>query len=149
MRRRTAPAGALALAALALAGCGTGSDVATVRTSTPAEFVEAVRQLVQPAERMGVVATAALDPAGPQPQSVEIDGLVDDAAREMKEFRALRVVDDALRTEQARLLRVMAPVVARVRAVRAILRAESRTGLRAATTELLDALQEVPSAARS
>jgi len=147
--RRTAPAGALALAALALAGCGTGSDSATVRTTTPAEFVEAVRQLVQPAERMGVVATAALDESGPQPQAVEVDGLVDDVGREVREFRALRPGDEALRMEQARLLQVMEPVVSRVRAVRAILRSESRAGLRDATTQLLDALGEVPSAARS
>ena len=147
--RRTAPAGALALAALALAGCGTGSDATPARTTTPAEFVDAVRQLVQPAERMGVVATAALDQAGPQPQAVEVDGLVDDVAREVKEFRALRPGDEDLRMEQTRLIRAMEPVVSRVRAVRAILRSESRAGLRDATTQLLEALGEVPSAARS
>ncbi|MBU6363690.1 MAG: hypothetical protein KGQ95_05680 [Acidobacteria bacterium] len=147
--RRTAPAGALALAALALAGCGTGSDAATVPVTTPAQFVEAVRQLVQPAERMGVVATASLDEEGPQPQAVEVDGLVDDVTREVKEFRALRPGDEALRMEQTRLLRAMDPVVSRVRAVRAILRSDSRAGLRDATTQLLDALREVPSTARS
>lgn len=147
--RRTAPAGVLALAALALAGCGTGSDATTARTTTPAEFVDAVRELVQPAERMGVVATAALDEDGPQPQSVEVDGLVDDMSREIREFRALRPGDEDLRMEQTRLLRAMEPVASRVRAVRAILRGDSRAGLRDATSQLLVALGEVPSAARS
>ncbi len=147
--RRTAPAGALALAALALAGCGSGPDATALRATTPAEFVDAVRELVQPAERMGVVATASLDPDGPQPQPIEVDGLVDDVVREVREFRVLRPGDEALRMEQTRLLRAIDPVVSRMRAVRAILRSESRAGLRDATVQLLDALGEVPSAARS
>lgn len=149
MTRRTRPAGALALAAIVLAGCGQGPATRSVATTPPAAFVEAVEELVQPAQRMGVVATAALAPDGPQPSMAEVDGLVRDAAREMRQFRALRPGDPALASEQRRLLAAMAPIVQRMRAVQAILRADARAGLSGATDALLTALEGMPSAARS
>lgn len=147
--RRTGPAGALALAALVLAGCGQDPGATSVATTPPAAFVDAVRQLVGPAERMGVVASAALDREGPQPAAVEVDGLVIDAARELREFRALRLGDPGLAGEQQRLAGAMAPIVQRMRAVQAILRSEARAGLPDATRSLLTALEGIPSAARS
>ncbi len=147
--RRTGPACATALAALALVGCGQSPGEVSEATTSPPAFVEAVRQLVQPAERMGVVATAALDVSGDQPEMVEVDGLVGDAEREMTEFRALRPGDQPLRSEQARLLSAMAPIVSRMRGVQAILRSRSRSGLGDATIGLLAALEGLPSAARS
>ncbi len=147
--RRTGPAGALALAALVLAGCGQGPGARSVVTTPPSAFVDAVKQLVQPAERMGVVAVAALRPDGPQPSPVEVDGLVGDAARELREFRALRPGDPALAAEQRRLVAAFTPIVQRMRAVQAILRADARAGLSGATSALLTALEGIPSAARS
>lgn len=147
--RRTGPAGALALAALVIAGCGQGPSAESAATTPPAAFVDAVKELVQPAERMGVVAAAALRPDGPQPSSVEVDGLVGDAARELREFRALRPGDAALVAEQRRLVAAFTPIVQRMRAVQAILRADARAGLSGATTALLMALEGIPSAARS
>jgi hypothetical protein len=147
--RRTRPLGALALATLALAGCGAPGDTASVATTPPAAFVDAVRELVAPAERMGVVATSALSPEGPQAAQVEVTGLVADARRELREFRALRPGDPVLRAEQSRLSVAMARVIDRMARVRTILATESRTGLAGATTALLDALGEMPSAARS
>lgn len=139
----------MALAALALAGCGASGDTASVATTPPAPFVDAVRQLVAPAERMGVVATSALDAEGPQPRQVEVEGLVADAKRELAEFRALRPGDPALRAEQSRLAAAMAGILARMRTIRAILATDAHTGLSGATTGLLDALEGIPSAARS
>lgn len=147
--RRTGPAGALALAALVLAGCGQGPGARSVDTTPPAAFVDAVRQLVKPAERMGVVATAALRPDGPQPSGVEVDGLVGDATRELREFRALRPGDPSLVAEQRRLVAAFTPILQRMRAVQAIMRADARAGLSGATASLLTALEGIPSAARS
>lgn len=148
MVRRTVSAGALALAALFAAGCGPGQDPARVATSPPAEFVDAVRQLVRPAERMGVVSASAVDATGAQPSMIEVDGLVGDAERELREFRAMRFGDPALRAEQARLVRAMRSIVARMKAVQATLRSGGRAGLPGATTSLLGALEGLPSAAR-
>ncbi len=149
MTRRPGPAGALALAALALAGCGSGSDRADVATTPPSAFVDAVRELVRPAERMGVVATAALDTGGTRVSPAEVDGLVDDANRELREFRALRPGDAALVAEQSRLVAAMGPIVARMRQVRSILRTDAHSGLADSTTQLLESLEAIPSAARS
>ena len=147
--RRTGPAGALALAAIVLAGCGQGPGAGDVATTPPAAFVDAVKQLVEPAERMGVVATSALRPDGPQPSVVEVDGLVGDATRELREFRALRPGAPALVAEQRRLVEAMTPIVQRMRAVQAIFRADARAGMAGATNALLTALEGLPSAARS
>ncbi len=147
--RPTGPAGALALAAIVLAGCGQGPGAVSVGTTPPAGFVESVRQLVAPAERMGVVATSALDRDGPQPSMVEVDGLVGDAVRELREFRALRLGDAALAGEQRRLVAAMTPIVQRMRAVQAIMRADARAGLPGATRALLTSLEGIPSVARS
>ncbi len=147
--RRTRPAGALALAALVVAGCGQASGDVPVVTTPPAVFVDGVRELVAPAERMGVLATAALNPVGAQPLAIEVDGVVDTAVRELREFRALRPGAPALKAEQARLVAAMQPIVVRMREVRVILRSRSRTGLPGATSSLLDALEGLPSAARS
>lgn len=111
--------------------------------------MEGVRQLVAPAERMGVLATSALDASGAQPSPIEVDGVVGDAERELREFRALRPGDPALRDEQARLAELMRPVLARMREIREILDSPSRPGLRSATDEFLDVLEGIPSAARS
>ncbi len=108
-----------------------------------------MRELVQPAERMGVVATAALDTGGARASSAEVNGLVDDAIRELREFRALRPGDPALVAEQSRLATTMRPVVARMRQIRSILRTDAHSGLADATTQLLDSLEAIPSAARS
>jgi hypothetical protein len=132
-----------------VAGCGQSPGDAPVPTTPPAAFVEGVRELVEPAERMGVLATAVLKPGGPQPSSIEVDGVVADAARELREFRALRPGDPALVTEQARLADAMAPIVARMRELRTIITSGSRAGLSTATTSLLEALEEIPSAVRS
>lgn len=146
--RRTVSAGALALAALFAAGCGPGQDSARVATSPPAEFVDAVRQLVRPAERMGVVSASAADATGAQPSMIEVDGLVGDAERELRDFRAMQFGDPALRAEQARLVSAMRSIVARMKAVQATLRSGGRAGLPGATTSLLGALEGLPSAAR-
>lgn len=134
---------------MVLAGCGQDPGAVSVATTPPAAFVDAVRQLVAPAERMGVVATAALDGQGPQPQRVEVDGLVADAARELREFRALRLGDVALAAEQQRLVAAMTPIVQRMRTVQSVLRADARTGLADAARSLLGSLEGIPSAARS
>lgn len=138
--------GVFALAALALAGCGSGDDVARVQTTAPAGFVTAVVQLVTPAQRMGVVATSVLNGAGDQPRQIEIDGLTDDIAREIREFGALRLSDPALAAEQKRLLAAMGPIATSVRQVRAGIEAEAHVGLQAATTRLLDQLRGIQSA---
>lgn len=148
MVRRTVSAGALALAALFAAGCGPGQDPVRVATSPPAEFVDAVRQLVRPAERMGVVSASAVDATGAQPSMIEVDGLVGDAERELRDFRAMQFGDPALRAEQARLVSAMRSIVARMKAVQATLRSGGRAGLPGATTSLLGALEGLPSAAR-
>jgi hypothetical protein len=147
--RRPGPAGALALAALALAGCGSGSDAANIASTPPSVFVDAVRDLVRPAGRMGVIATAALGTSGVRASGAEMDALVDDAARELREFRALRPGDQALVAEQSRLVAAMGPVVARMRRIRSILRTDDHSGLADSTTRLLDSLEAMPSAARS
>lgn len=131
-----------------VAGCGQGPGDAPLPTTPPAAFVEGVRQLVAPAERMGVLASSSLDTASAQPSPIELDGVVGDAQRELREFRALRPGDPALRAEQARLVEVMRPIVARMREVRDILRSPSRAGLRSATDEYLDVLEGLPSAVR-
>ncbi len=146
--RRSGPAGAIALAALTLVGCGSGADRASVATTPPAAFVDGVRELVRPAERMGVIATAALAPAGAQASPVEVDGLVSDAARELREFGALRPGAPALVAEQARLVRAMQPIVLQMRRIRSILRDDARPGLPAATSALLESLGGIPSAAQ-
>ena len=79
---------------------------------------------------------------------VEVDGLVGDAEREVREFRAMRFGDPALRAEQARLVRAMRSIVARMKAVQATLRSGSRAGLPGTATSLLGALEGLPSAAR-
>jgi hypothetical protein len=110
--------------------------------------VDGVRELVRPAERMGVIATAALAPAGAQASPVEVDGLVSDAARELREFGALRPGAPALVAEQARLVRAMQPIVLQMRRIRSILRDDARPGLPAATSALLESLGGIPSAAQ-
>jgi hypothetical protein len=120
-----------------------------VPTTPPAAFVEGVRELVAPAERMGVLAASSLDASSAQPSPIELDGVVGDARRELREFRALRPSDPALRTEQARLVQVMRPIIARMREIRDILGAPSRAGLQSATAEYLDVLEGLPSAVRS
>lgn len=118
-------------------------------TTPPSAFVDAVRELVRPAERMGVIATAALDTGGARASSAEVNGLVGDATRELREFRALRPGNPALAAEQSRLVIAMRPVVARMRQIRSILRTDAHSGLTDATTLLLDSLKAIPSAARS
>lgn len=118
-------------------------------TTPPAAFVQGVRELVAPAERMGVLAASSLDPAAAQPSPIELDGVVGDAQRELREFRALRPGDPQLRAEQARLVQVMRPIIARMREMRDILESPSRAGLRSAAGEFLDVLEGMPSAARS
>lgn len=132
-----------------VAGCGQGTGDAPVPTTPPAAFVEGVRQLVAPAERMGVLAASSLDASAAQPSPIELDGVVGDAQRELREFRALRPGDPALRAEQARLVAVMRPIIARMREIRDILEVPSRPGLRSAAEEFLDVLEGMPSAARS
>ena len=82
--RRTVSAGALALAALFAAGCGPGQDPARVATSPPAEFVDAVRQLVRPAERMGVVSASAADATGEGLAELRLELRLESAVRASK-----------------------------------------------------------------
>lgn len=132
-----------------VAGCGQGTGDAPARTTSPATFVEGVRELVAPAERMGVLAASSLDESSAQPSPIEVDGVVGDAERELREFRALRPGDASLQAEQARLVALMRPVVARMREIRDILDSPSRAGLGSATDEFLEVLEGIPSAARS
>lgn len=137
------------LAALALGGCGSGPESARVLTASPSAFVEGVRDLVRPAERMGVIATAALAEGTAQASSIEVDGLVDHATRELRQFRALRLGDRALVAEQSRIVRLMGPIVSRMRTIRTVLRTDARRGLAEETSTLLRSLEAIPSAARS
>ena len=138
--------GVLALVALAVAGCGSGDDSARTQTTTPAAFVDAVSALVQPAQRMGVVATSVLEGGPDQPQQSEIDGLTDDVARQVQRFGALRLGDPALAATQKRLLAAMGPIVTSMRDVRAGIEASGHAGLQDAATRLLDELKAIPSA---
>ncbi|MSO43889.1 MAG: hypothetical protein EXQ74_01040 [Thermoleophilia bacterium] len=104
---------------------------------------------MHPAERMGVVATAALDASGPQPLGIEVAGLVDTADRELADFRAITLGDPVLIDERSRLASAMAAIIPHMRRVRAILVSDGRGGLASATTSLLDALKGIPSAAHS
>lgn len=149
MNRTTGPVGALVLCAVMLSGCGQDAGAPAVATSSPARFVEAVRELVTPAERMGVVGTAALDRGDARPTRAEVDGLVADATRELREFRGMRLGDAALAREQQRLASAMEPVVRSMRSVRDMLRRGGDTGLRDAVRDLLEVLEGIPSAARS
>lgn len=142
-------AGVLALSALAFAGCGSGGDPVRVQTTSPAAFVDAVSALLQPVQRMGVVATTTLDGRGDQPSRIEVDGLVDDMAREIRRFRVIHVVDPALAAEQKRLLAVMSPIAQTMRQVRVAIDTDGHPGLKAATTTLLNQMKGVPSAALS
>lgn len=135
------------MAALSLAGCGSGADSARVTTTPPAAFVGAVRDLVAPAERMAVIASASLGGEGGPASAVELNGLMDHARTSLDDFAHLSLGDSALRAEQMRLMRVMRPVAARMRAVRIALGAHGRAGLAPATAALLDAIRGIPSAA--
>lgn len=145
--RRAGSAGALALVALSLAGCGSGVDSARVTTAAPIAFVDSVRGLVAPAERMAVVASASLGGEGGEPSAVELNGLMRTVRTSLSDFAHLRLGDPALRAEQSRLVRVMHPVVARMRAVRIALNAQGHAGLAPATAALLNAIRRIPSAA--
>jgi hypothetical protein len=138
--------GVLAMVALAVTGCGSGDDAARTQTTSPAAFVDAVSALVQPAERMGVVATSVLEGGVDQPQQVEVVGLTDDVARQITRFGALRLGDPALAATQKRLLAAMGPIATSMRQVRAGIEAPGHTGLQVATTTLLNELKALPSA---
>ena len=146
--RVASTAGVFALIALAFAGCGSGEQAVRVQTTSPAAFVESVRQLVQPAERMGVIATTALSGEGAQASNIEVDGVVDDITREVREFGALHLSDPALTAEQRRLLAAIVPIVATMRQMRGALKASGKVGLKSATSQLLIALRGIPSAAQ-
>ena len=138
--------GVLAFVALTVAGCGSGDDATRTQTTSPAAFVDAVSALVQPAERMGVVATTVLEGGSDQPQQVEVNGLTDDVARQIRRFGALRLGDPSLAATQKRLLAAMGPIAVSMRQVRAGIEADGHTGLQAATTTLLNELKALPSA---
>ncbi len=142
-------ASVLALSALAFAGCGSGDDSVRVQTTSPAAFVDAVTRLVQPLQRMGVVATVTLEGSGAQPARIEVDGLVDDMARELHRFSAIHMGDPALAAEQKRLLAAVGPIAQTMRQVRAAINAQGHRGLKAATTVLLNQLKGLPSIALS
>ena len=138
--------GILAFVALAVSGCGSGDDAARTATATPAAFVDAVTALVQPAQRMGVVATSVLEGGADQPQQVEVAGLTTDVTRQIARFGALRLGDPALAATQKRLLAAMGPIAASMRQVRAGIEASGHAGLQDATTRLLEELKALPSA---
>ena len=139
-------AGIAALAALALAGCGSGDDVARTSTTSPAAFVTAVGDLVQPAERMAVLATAVLENDADQPQQVEISGLSDRLEREYRHFGELRLGDPSLAAEQKRLLARMGPIMTTARQVRAGIEASGHAGLKESTATLVSQLEGIQSA---
>jgi hypothetical protein len=144
--RAATTVGVLALVAFTVTGCGSGDDVARIRTTSPMAFVDAVTALLQPAQRMGVVATSVLQGGADQPLQVEVAGLTDDIAREINRFSALRLGDPALAAAQKRLLAAMAPIATSMRQVRAGIEAEGHAGLQSATTRLLNELKAIPSA---
>lgn len=117
-----------------------------MRTTTPAEFVTAVTDLVQPAERMAVLGSAVLEGGSDQPHQVEISGLSDRLDTEMTDFAGLRLGDPALAAEQKRILARMRPIVVTTHQVRAGMEAEGHGGLRAAVNTLITQLGGLQSA---
>jgi hypothetical protein len=148
--RLTAAIAVGAATCLAIAGCGDGEARDEAGPASPASYVAAVQDLVEPAGLLAdEIARSAREPGGAPPARERLEGIVSTARARLAALRALRLEDPALRRGRDRLAAAYARLEPSMRAAADALAAGDRAALAGAATPFLDALRSLPSAASS
>lgn len=134
-----------AVACAGLAGCGDSQPSATAPV-TPTRYIAAVDALLRPpAQLASSIASRAESTTNPVPSRRRLQDLVEQARDRLRDFRALRVADPALRRQRDRLAGAYARLIPRMETAAGALATADRAALRRAVDPFLDALRALPS----
>ena len=134
-----------AVACASLAGCG-DTEPATTSSVAPSRYITAVQSLLEPPARLASsIASRSESTTNPAPARRRLQDLIDQARTRLRDFRALRVQDPALRRQRDRLAGAYARLIPRMETAAGALATDDRAALRRAADPFLDALRALPS----